>query len=462
MEESVDIIENIRKISYDSAELFLSANGKIVPVLTDKLYKKVEEMLEEYDDELYYPDEIINWRIACELTLSPLNIKKQEAKHVLSASFGDLMIIAQQLKLGQIEREQILDVLKFLNLIDDITPYIEELDVNIYKHLFDYLDHLDVINLCESSKKIKTLISSTNGRSILFPELKDNMIIGKYNSQEFYDYFTNYLSFRKHKNNNIVFNKSGFYRLENDLIAFYNWNYEKKTISLNYTGKIEQIVCINHIIYALMNDGIIITKNLLTTEETFSIELNDCIYISSHDQDLIIVVSKGYCFVWNGYLRRIHGTKYITQVVKHNKNRKLLLSCNGKIYVTDENYSNYKVIDSFVNVTQISKSGYYCLSSRGFVYKITDSVISRDFDFVEIVKIIDHDKTSYFIDRTGKIFGWAFNMRRRPNAPIPILNKFDDVFCTNDRLYYVSKGKLYYLFISQVSDDTKSHYAVTL
>lgn len=51
---------DIRKISYDSAELFLSANDKSVPVLRDQMYKEVEKLLEQYDENIFCPDEITN------------------------------------------------------------------------------------------------------------------------------------------------------------------------------------------------------------------------------------------------------------------------------------------------------------------------------------------------------------------------------------------------------------------
>lgn len=62
------VLRNVRKISYDSAELFLSANDKSVPVLRDQLYNEVGKLLQNESDEIYCPNEITNYKIAYELS----------------------------------------------------------------------------------------------------------------------------------------------------------------------------------------------------------------------------------------------------------------------------------------------------------------------------------------------------------------------------------------------------------
>lgn len=142
---------DIKKISYESAELFLSANDKSIPDNIEQLYQEVEQLIEKKD--IFIPDEILYWIDAKNIKSKNISLPKYYSHYILVASFDQLIPIAQQLKLTCVNKEQIHQILYFLGTFDDEIAHLENL-FDLLPNIFSHLNSKDIINLCNISAKI--------------------------------------------------------------------------------------------------------------------------------------------------------------------------------------------------------------------------------------------------------------------------------------------------------------------
>lgn len=357
------------------------------------------------------------------------------------------------MKLGQADREQIMQILLFLGLIEEKISYLEQIPVDVYIHIHRHLQHSDIANFSKCSKHTKSFIFGKSSRKYLFPHLE---IALNYEEQAFYSYFNSCLKMQTFRQDFILIGSGVYYLKDSKIQIKYDCSNIIGQLQFNKIGNIIQIVNIINIIYALFDDGTIVSKNLLTKEETTTIELKECIFMSVNKQDLIIVIGDGNCFRWNGFLSRIRGPKYIVQAVDHDSNFKLMMTSNGLLYTCNSDYAECHKFSTNNTFSQIS--GKYLLDRQGIVHEIDLKTWKMKFiknheRYGKVVGMINNVHYLFLLNREGKVFNYLLT---------------DPVFSNVTNLITLYIGKLYYITENSLKYrdcyrlESSAHHVLTL
>lgn len=439
---------DIRKISYESAELFLSANDRTIPNDNDELYREVEKLLNVRN--IFIPDEIVHYLNALHLKSVNLMLPKYYTHYILSATFDELIPIAQRLKLTSVNKEQIQQILFFLGIFDDEIAYLENLRVDILIHIFRHLNNKDIVFLCNSSNKIKKTF--VDNRFSFFPQLKDLSLCKNLNDDMFFKSFDRCLKYASLYNN--IFCHRVFYKFEKNTYTSYQRYYEtpdndsqttnfkiiRKTVNTN--RNIIQMARINHILYFLLDDGTIINNNEIDGQEFVSIHLENCLHITTDENKLLIVVLNGDCYEWDGELRKLSWIKDVIKVCDE-----IHLTIDGTIY------RNQQKIDFADKIVDMNGLNPLMVSSQGAVFRMEGNDMVSIGDCQNIVKInYLYLFVIFLLDKDGNVFNFNQGRSRRR------LSKVDYIYINYNQfygLYYIQNGMLNHIELDEDTADFK-------
>jgi hypothetical protein len=158
---------NIRDIPIKDIYYFLSENGISLLDIKDEenAYQLAEELITSGVAE-NAPESVINWILAYNSSIL-YNIEEYNLSEIIEASNDDLLKLSDQLGLGDINKFNIIEILNYMDKLNNDSEIFEILPRDTLIDIMSYLDLKSVKLMSENSTKIRKIYESKRFLPIL-------------------------------------------------------------------------------------------------------------------------------------------------------------------------------------------------------------------------------------------------------------------------------------------------------
>jgi alpha-tubulin suppressor-like RCC1 family protein len=340
---------------------FLSSQS--IPNNNPKTYETALHIIRSDRDknsqEISAPTSVIDWIISDNLSSTGVSIDKITTSAILSSSDDLLMDLANILSLNHVNKERILRILGYLNLLDNDMSIFDTLFDDILFAILQNLNCDEILSICLISSKFNKLSQKEGVSQILRNKLRERtrLNLEHYNRKEL-----NFLSKYTEQINISAVHKHGFYIKNGNVCVF-----EKAINNIPNTYIPVLVRNLNNI--KQVSAGSYHTLVLTKEGQVYSFGRNELGQLGlGHTKTIIDPTS-------------IPNLKNIVQT-SAGENHSLLLTQNGEIYSFGNNQygqlglgdyekrSTPTLIPNINNIMQISAGGYYSLllNKNGEVY----------------------------------------------------------------------------------------------
>lgn len=412
---------SIDVIPINDLKQFISGNDYDIPKTTKDIYDISLDIINSKDF-FYIPDNIKDWIKAKDLNEIKRNIPIYKASEIITSSYESLIALSQQLDLLEINKDQILRVLLYLNRLDNDMSVFDNLPNDVIINIMKNLDCKSIMLMCKSSARIAKICNQDN---TLINLLKERFTKIGYKVENFdlqmleymcfilnreYPTMTSYGNILYVLNNNRVFIVTFTENEDEEIIIKEAYDaydviqilyYDEKLLLLNKNGTIDYISLFN-------NDN---------NERINIININNIIYMLPESR-LEVISANGIIYKFKiikqqaFIIGKITGTKIINESIG---------TCNSlKLTINYKVYNNNKIIHNLNNIVDISSGDCHNLAVRsdGQVYAWgdnkfgqlgLDNEISMENPTIipnlnNIVKVLASDGISLAIDNHGDVF----------------------------------------------------------
>ena len=380
---------DITDVPYEDVKLFLINNNQKVPKSKKQAYDSLFKLIKKENE--YYPDSIVEWLTAYNLIQLKIIVPKYKTSEILSLSKDDLLKISKLFKIKTTKTNHIINILKYLHKLEDDQEYLNLLPPELLEHIIENSDGKSIINFCSTSKELDNLCYSKRYRDILQKKLSEVYLdISKFSNDEVKNYFK--ILYLKRRfiisgdffliENNKLYRISSFSPLTHLITKPIETIRNKKESLCDNVNQIASSY--QGYLYVLKTDGKVIFFDIKTLKETELFILDKVINITNpeHPGILNIKTANGKFYKWfddTGRLIEVFGLKDIIQITKPYKfddssTKSLALTSEGDVYdmINTDNFYQFRKIDIFKNIIQISENKKYFLDINGDVYTLGD------------------------------------------------------------------------------------------
>jgi alpha-tubulin suppressor-like RCC1 family protein len=314
------------------------------------------------------PISVIDWIIADNLLSTNISINRFTTSSILLSSNDLLLELAKILSLNHVNKERILRILGYLNLLDNDTSIFDTLPDDILFIILQNLNCDELVLTCLISSKFIKLDQNGEITRILRDKLREKtrLKLDQYNRKElvFLNKYKERINISASREFGVYIKDGNVYAFGKGIDSLFNTNIPILVSNLN---NIKQISTSGHHTLALTEDG-----------QVYSFGNNQFGQLGIEHYDFI------------DKFTLIPGINNIIQI-SAGENHSLLLSQNGEIYsfgcgrCGQLGFGDYKnritptLVPNINNIIQISAGGYYSLllNKNGEIYSFGTSVFGQ-------------------------------------------------------------------------------------
>src|SRR5436853_3802335 len=145
---------SLTAIPFADIEEFLLANGQIIPENQLDTYKLAWNLILIVDS---VPSSIADFLIALNLSTQDIKVPTYKLSQILLSSEEQLTELSNLLTLSTIERERIIRILKYLQVLVDDSNFIDTLPREVLKDIIMSLDCKSILSTCNISPSFNNL-----------------------------------------------------------------------------------------------------------------------------------------------------------------------------------------------------------------------------------------------------------------------------------------------------------------
>ena len=252
---------SITDIPIDDVELFLSSNGFTI---TDNPYEQIWSLINKNIEYDFYPDSVIDWMIAYNLHQRNVKIQKYKRSEILSMDNMELHKLDKLLRLNNVNKDQILNILHYLHKLDEEVNVIQHLPEELIVRTLENLSIDEIEPYCKSSKQIKQACHSQLGFDLIRARFGDDTLDTHNFTFDELLFYSKVLPFKK----KIPFKKNRSFDITGHVLYLHN------NKLLSFDGSIVDEIIDKHNInqFAFYGVGVIIL--LTNTGELISYDIN--------------------------------------------------------------------------------------------------------------------------------------------------------------------------------------------
>lgn len=365
---------DITAISFDDIELFLSGNG--ISVIHNKEYEIAYDLIIENNCN-FYPDSIMEWKIAHHLIKERCIIPMYKQSYVQSMNAVGLISLSKLLRTSNTDVNHLINILIYLCKLDREQNNIEFLPNELFISIIKYLNIEDMIYMSETSKKFKSVCYSKECKNFIIDK-PDTLNIFDFTLREL-SYYLKVIPYKTKLSSPMV-----GYRcllLKNKQLFYYNHDlveFEK----LNIKHNINQAVLQSPQFVIFLTDGGKLYSYDIKTNIEYEFILIDKVICISLSETVKIITASGICYEWtSGKLVKL---------------KSKLIQVNNKYYLSETNevYSiiNNNYVKIMSDIIQITNDGYM-LSASSIIYaknsdiKLFCNIYKSDRSIKQIVSV---------------------------------------------------------------------------
>ena len=165
---------DISVIPYSDIIKFLTMNNQYVPQTKQHLYEHVLYLIGTGQASMA-PPSISDWIISYNLLLQNIKISPYKTSYILTSSDASLKDLSNKLLIGEIDRERIIRILGYLNILDNDMSIFETLPIDVCNILFTNCDSKSLLSLYTTSKSLGKIYPITRIAEILSSRLNLNL-----------------------------------------------------------------------------------------------------------------------------------------------------------------------------------------------------------------------------------------------------------------------------------------------
>jgi alpha-tubulin suppressor-like RCC1 family protein len=183
--ENINVELDITTIPLADIYLFLSSNNIVIPSDIIQAYEIALQLIQTNRTE-NVPTSIADWIIAYNLILNGVNIENLSTSSILFAPDNTLISLADDLMLGSVDKERIIRILGYLNVLDNDISIYDMLPDHVLLLILQNMDCKTILLTCKISEKFKQLCKTGQITQILRDRLteKTRLNLNSYNQEE--------------------------------------------------------------------------------------------------------------------------------------------------------------------------------------------------------------------------------------------------------------------------------------
>jgi hypothetical protein len=467
------------KVPHEDITFFLSSYGQNIPDDTEESYIMAYDLLNiNRDHDIQVPESIADWIISNKVKLN----KKYLLSYILSASKNDLDELRTQLLLPDTNKERIIRILSYANMLDNDLSYFDMLPEEVIEKILLELDCKTIVLMCKFLNKQCRLYQLLSGSLSKYLDPKN-----KYSEDEL-------LTICK-STSNIEKNKVGRLDISTYFIIGRNRSVyiaDKKSYRTTSTSNVNKIfandtdqsaffLTDSGEVYVYGNNeygqlGLVTTNNVLTNPLLLP-DIKDIKMVSQTYYATYLLSNDGNVYVMGTVEnQRVSLSKIddISDIVSMsaNKNSIVFLGNDGSVYGYGNNFYGvlilkdkfegiHKILDGEdIKQIQLSEKYLYILTSGGKIYyaggRTEGKKYKSNIKEVENIKNVKQITVGKFfavaLTYDGKLYTVSPKVHR-----IPIKEKVIDysldyrgVFILTDKLDLYAWGYFGYLYTDYI------------
>ena len=351
---------SITDIPIDDVELFLSSNGFTI---TDDPYDQIWDLINKNIEYDFYPDSVIDWMIAYNLHQRKVKIPKYKRSKILSMNNTELGKLAKLLTLNNYDREQILNILFYLHLLDEEINVIQYLPNELIVKTLENLTMDEIETSCKSSIQFKNACNSQLGLDLIRSRFGDDTLNTSSFTFDELAFYSRVLPFKKKLS--FGYDLEVYYLNDNKLLAFNDEGIVNKILEGH---NINQFAFYNpNVIILLTDKGELMSYDINSKKDLGIPAILDKVVgvfnISYYNVHILTATGVSYRYS-QGVLNKVNSVDKIVQLY----NDYYLLD-KGEVYFKS------KKINNLPKIKQITEHGYVLADNNSIYYISNDKPI---------------------------------------------------------------------------------------
>src|SRR5437868_726695 len=143
---------SITAVPYEDVKFYLSMNQQPLPYTKEAVYQDAEDLI--YSGQaLHAPPAIDDFIIANNLLASNITFPTYNASSILLSADADLIDLSESLLLTEVDKERIIRILGYLNVLNNDMNVFDQLPLDIWRNIIYYISCKDLLLICDLSSK---------------------------------------------------------------------------------------------------------------------------------------------------------------------------------------------------------------------------------------------------------------------------------------------------------------------
>lgn len=462
---------SIHSIPFEDIELFLSANDKTVPQNINEAYDMTLNIIEK-NEYFFISDNLNEWLLAFNVQKSNTKIKTYNKTDILSYPINELCNLAELLKTDNLDQNHLINILNYLNKINDV--HITTLPNDILLYIMKFTDLRSTMLFCETCKSIIKISKNISFKHFLVSKINNNLDMSKFTMKEILFCAKSLTAVTRNKMSivdNILYIIDLSIIHEIDLYFNNSKTYSHNGVNkmIKYRGKCRpglqwwsnsSVSTPKNLIIQLMNNGTIFIKDTLTKKEERFGHLDNIVNISTKMEERFDQINNhkyNQHYIETSYLTTNKGIIYQIKDFDIEKTDKIsttsiynniigtisesaaaiatvyTLLTNGTVDIYDGKSSNkIPKINNIIRILlykNVSKVKLIMLTELGEIYYYAHNCFTYKevrLNNIKIIEIIFHGHKIYALDDNNVI--WILTDNDAPLNKIKLTDIVDDIW----------------------------------